>query len=171
MISLADILTIIILQIAYVSMLSVRFILMVKGFRYVAASMSAVEIGIYVVGFKLVLDHLDQPLHLAAYCISYGIGVLLGIKLEERLALGYISVQVITNAENSGLAAMLRSKGYGVTRLVGEGREGNRLVHIVVLPRKKQQQLCQEVLAADPNAFIISYEPKVFHGGFLTRRT
>ncbi len=170
MISLTDILTIAALQITYVTMLSVRFILMVKGFRYVAASMSAVEIGIYVVGFKLVLDHLDQPLHLAAYCISYGIGVLLGVKLEERLALGYISVQVITKEDNGGLAALLRSKGYGVTRWEGEGREGSRWVHIVILSRKQQQQLCHEVLSVDPNAFIVSYEPKVFHGGFLTRR-
>ena len=170
MIFLADILTIIALQIAYVSMLSVRLILMVKGFRYLAASMSAVEIGIYVIGFKLVLDNLDQPLHLAAYCISYGLGVLLGVKLEERLALGYISVQVITREESSGLAAMLRHKGYGVTRWEGEGREGSRWVHIVVVHRKKQKQLCEDVLAIDPNAFIISYEPKIFHGGFLTRR-
>ena len=170
MIPLADLLTIIALQVTYVSMLSVRLILMVKGFRYLAASMSAVEIGIYVIGFKLVLDHLEQPLHLAAYCISYGVGVLFGIKLEERLALGYVTVQIITKDDSGGLADMLRRKGYGVTRWEGEGREGSRWVHIVVVHRKKQQQLCQEVLAIDPNAFIISYEPKIFHGGFLTRR-
>ncbi|WP_276357610.1 DUF2179 domain-containing protein [Cohnella caldifontis] len=164
-------LSIVILQITYVTMLSVRFILMVKGFRYVAALMSAVEIGIYVVGFKLVLDNLDNPLNLVIYCLSYGAGVLLGVKIEERLALGYITVQVITKEERGELAAVLRSKGYGVTRWAGEGKEGLRWVHTVVLPRKRQPQLFQDVLAEDPNAFIVSYEPKVFHGGFLARRT
>jgi uncharacterized protein YebE (UPF0316 family) len=165
------ILSIIILQISYVTMLSVRFILMVKGFRYVAAMISAVEIGIYVIGFKLVLDNLNNPLNLVIYCLSYGAGVLLGVKIEERLALGYITVQVITKHEHEELAAALRSKGYGVTRWAGEGKEGLRWVHTVVLSRKRQPQLFQDVLAEDPTAFIVSYEPKVFHGGFLARRT
>jgi uncharacterized protein YebE (UPF0316 family) len=165
------ILSIVILQISYVTMLSVRFILMVKGFRYVAAMMSAVEIGIYVIGFKLVLDNLNNPLNLVIYCLSYGAGVLLGVKIEERLALGYITVQVITRDEHEELAAALRSKGYGVTRWAGEGKEGSRWVHTVVLSRKRQHQLFEDVLAEDPNAFIVSYEPKVFHGGFLARRT
>jgi uncharacterized protein YebE (UPF0316 family) len=169
--SIAVILSIIALQIAYVTLLSVRFILMVKGFRYIAALMSAVEIGIYVTGFKLVLDNLNQPVNLAVYCLGYAAGVLLGVRIEERLALGYIAIQVITKDEIAHLADTLRSKGYGVTRWVGEGREGPRWVHTVVLPRKRQQQLFADVLAEDPNAFIVSYEPKVFHGGFLARRS
>jgi uncharacterized protein YebE (UPF0316 family) len=166
----AVILSIIALQITYVSMLSIRFILMVKGVRYIAALMSAVEIGMYVIGFKLVLDNLNNPLNLIVYCLSYGAGVLLGIKIEERLAIGYIAVQVTTSNEFGELAALLRSKGYGVTRWMGEGKEGRRWVHNVVLPRRLQPQLYRDVLAEDPNCFIVSYEPKMFHGGFLTRR-
>jgi uncharacterized protein YebE (UPF0316 family) len=166
----AVLLSIMALQITYVSMLSIRFILMVKGVRYIAALMSAVEIGIYVIGFKLVLDNLDNPLNLFIYCLSYGAGVLLGVKIEERLAIGYIAVQVTTSEQFGELATLLRSKGYGVTRWVGEGKEGRRWVHNVVLPRKLQPQLYRDVLAEDPNCFIVSYEPKMFHGGFLTRR-
>ncbi|WP_256760959.1 DUF2179 domain-containing protein [Cohnella sp. WQ 127256] len=162
--------TIMALQITYVSMLSIRFILMVKGIRYIAALMSAIEIGIYVVGFKLVLDNLDNPLNLLIYCLSYGVGVLLGVKIEERLAIGYITVQIITKTEFEELAALLRGKGYGVTRWAGDGREGKRWVLNIVLPRKLQQQLYRDVLAEDPNCFIVSYEPKAFHGGFLARR-
>jgi uncharacterized protein YebE (UPF0316 family) len=164
------ILSIMALQITYVTMLSIRFILMVKGIRYIAALMSAVEIGIYVIGFKLVLDNLDNPLNLLIYCLSYGTGVLLGVKIEERLAIGYITVQIITSEEFRELAALLRGKGYGVTRWAGDGKEGLRWVHNVVLPRRLQQQLYRDVLAEDPSCFIVSYEPKLFHGGFLTRR-
>lgn len=165
------ILSIMALQITYVSMLSIRFILMVKGVRYVASMMSAVEIGIYVIGFKLVLDNLDNPLNLVIYCLSYGAGVLLGIKIEERLAIGYITVQITTKEQYGDLATMLREQGYGVTRWAGDGREGPRWVHNVVLPRKHQNNLYEQVLAVDPSCFIVSYEPKAFHGGFLTRRT
>ncbi|TVX97407.1 DUF5698 domain-containing protein [Cohnella terricola] len=164
------ILSIIVLQITYVTMLSVRFILMVKGIRYVAAMMSAVEIGIYVIGFKLVLDNLNNPLNLLIYCLSYGAGVLLGVKIEERLAIGYITVQITTKEEYGDLADLLRAKGYGVTRWAGDGREGRRWVHNVVLPRRRQQQLYRDAIEIDPNCFIVSYEPKAFHGGFMTRK-
>lgn len=165
-----SILLIIVLQLAYVSLMSVRFIVMVKGIRYVAAGISAVEIGIYVIAFKIVLDNLTSPLHLVVYCLSYAGGVLLGTKLEERLAIGYITVEVIVDESYEGLAVMLRENGYGVTRWLGEGKEGKRYVHSVVTQRKKQKRLYEDVMAVAPQAFIVSYEPKWFHGGFMANR-
>lgn len=143
---------------------------MVKGISSIASIMSAIEIGMYVIGFKLVLDNLANPIHLIIYCVSYGIGVFLGIKIEERIAIGYITVQITTKEETGLLAEYLREKGYGVTRWSAEGREGVRFVHNIVLSRKKQKQLYEDSLAYDPDCFIVSYEPKHFHGGFLTRR-
>lgn len=158
------------LQVTYVSLLTIRFILMVKGFRYIAALMSAVEIGIYVIGFKIVLDHLHEPVNLIVYCLSYGLGILLGTKIEERLALGFVTIQAVTNAEFGHMADDLRSKGYGVTVWQGEGKEGSRWIISVVLHRKEQHQLYQEILAIDPQAFVVSYEPNLFHGGFLVKK-
>ncbi|SEB99720.1 DUF2179 domain-containing protein [Paenibacillus sp. GP183] len=158
------------LQVTYVSLLTIRFILMVKGFRYIAALMSAVEIGIYVIGFKIVLDHLHEPVNLIVYCLSYGLGILLGTKIEERLALGFVTIQAVTNAEFGHMTDDLRSKGYGVTVWQGEGKEGSRWIISVVLHRKEQHQLYQEILAIDPQAFVVSYEPNLFHGGFLVKK-
>jgi uncharacterized protein YebE (UPF0316 family) len=90
-------------------------ILTVKGYRYVATVVSCIDIMIYVIGLKIVLDNLDKPINLLVYCLSYGIGILIGIKIEEWLALGFVTVQVTTNGNNADLAAGLRQKGYGVT--------------------------------------------------------
>lgn len=158
------------LQITYVSMLSARLILMVKGFRYIAALISAFEIGIYVIGFKIVLDHLHEPINLIVYCLSYGLGILLGTKIEQRLALGYVTVQAVTREEFRYMPSILRSKGYGVTAWFGEGREGERLIISAVIHRKGQKQLYREILAIDPQAFVVSYEPNFFHGGFLLKK-
>jgi uncharacterized protein YebE (UPF0316 family) len=163
-------LVIVFLQIVYVSMMTTRFILMIKGIRYVAALMSAVEIGIYVIAFKIVLDHLNEPINLMVYCLSYGLGILVGTKIEERLALGYITMQVVTKKTDIGLAEQLREKGYGVTSWNGEGQGGShRTVLTIVIHRKKQSILYQYILSKDPEVFIVSYEPKHFHGGFLTK--
>ena len=156
------------LQVAYVSMLSVRMILMIKGFRYWAALISAFEIGFYFIGFKIVLDSLDNPLNLIVYCASYGIGILVGTRIEERLALGYVTVQVVVSGQSySPLVSTLREKGYGVTGWTVEGLEGPRWLLWIVTKRKNQNALYRDILSIAPQAFIVSFEPNFYHGGFL----
>ena len=164
-------LLILILQVAYVSLLAVRMILMIKGFRYWAALISSFEIGFYFIGFKIVLDSLDNPLNLIIYCASYGLGILVGTKIEEWLALGHVTVQVVVNGNSySHLVKELRNKGYGVTGWAAEGLEGQRWIIWIVTTRKKQNTLYRDILALEPHAFIVSFEPNYFHGGFLLRR-
>ena len=54
-------LTIFVINIAYVSFLTMRTISTLKGYRYVAASLSVCETFIYIMGLGLVLDNLDKP--------------------------------------------------------------------------------------------------------------
>ena len=70
-------------------------ILTLKGYRYIAAVVSMVEVVIYVVGLGLVLDNLNEIQNLIAYAVGYGCGVIIGTKIEEKLALGYVTVNVI----------------------------------------------------------------------------
>src|SRR5690606_19457601 len=84
------------INIVYVTFFTVRMILTLKGYRYIAAAVSMVEVVIYVVGLGLVLDNLNEIQNIIAYAVGYGIGVIIGSKIEEKLALGYITVNVIT---------------------------------------------------------------------------
>lgn len=87
---------ILIINIVYVSFFTIRMILTLKGQRYLAAFISTIEVVIYVIGLGLVLDNLNEIQNLIAYAVGYGIGVIAGMKIEEKLALGYITVNVIT---------------------------------------------------------------------------
>jgi uncharacterized protein YebE (UPF0316 family) len=158
-------LLIVVLQIIYVSLLTIRTILTVKGFQLWASLLSAMDIFVYVIGFKIVLDNLNQPVNLAVYCISYGLGLFIGMKIEEKLALGYINVSVITKKENVYLPEQLQAAGYDVTSWFGEGVEGERLVLLISAHRKQQNELSELITTLDPNAFILTYESKYFHGG------
>ncbi|MYL61387.1 DUF2179 domain-containing protein, partial [Virgibacillus halodenitrificans] len=66
---------ILVINIVYVSLSTVRMILTLKGRRYIAAIVSMFEIVIYVVGLGLVLDNLDQIQNLIAYAVGFGTGV------------------------------------------------------------------------------------------------
>ncbi len=72
------------------------------------------------------LDNLDQIQNVIAYALGYGLGVIVGMKIEEKLALGYIMVNVITKELDLDLPKQLREKGYGVTNWVAGGLEGDR---------------------------------------------
>ncbi|WP_368738761.1 DUF5698 domain-containing protein, partial [Escherichia coli] len=47
-------------------------ILTLKGYRYIAAFVSMVEIVIYIVGLGLVLDNLNEIQNIIAYALGYG---------------------------------------------------------------------------------------------------
>lgn len=156
-------------QILYVSFFTIRMIVMLKGMRTVAALLSMGEVFIYVMGLSLVLDRLNEPANLIAYCIGYGAGVIVGSKIEERMALGYLVVQIITDSVNEKLPNYLRDKGYGVTSWIGEGRDRPRLMMNVLTKRKNQRNLMALVSEFDSKAFMTSYEPTHFTGGFWAR--
>lgn len=157
------------INIVYVTFFTVRMILTLKGYRYIAAGVSMVETVIYIVGLGLVLDNLDQIQNLVAYAVGYGSGVIVGSKIEEKMALGYITVNVITSEETKRLPNELRNLGYGVTDWVANGRDGGRQSMQILTPRKMELKLYQAITNIDPKAFIISYEPKTIHGGFWVK--
>lgn len=160
---------ILIINIVYVTFFTLRMILTLKGQRYLAAVTSMLEILVYVIGLGIVLDNLNEIQNLIAYAVGYGLGVIVGMKIEEKLALGYITVNVITKEFDSDIPNALRNRGYGVTHWLADGREGPRLMMQILTSRKSEHDLYDSVKALDTKAFIISHEPKAFYGGFWVK--
>ncbi len=160
---------ILIINVVYVSMFTIRMILTLKGRRYIAAFVSMFEIVVYIFGLGLVLDNLNEIQNVIAYALGYGIGVVIGSIIEEKLALGYITVNVVSGNPDLNFTRRLREKGYGVTSWSAYGMDGDRLSMQILTPRKYELKLYEEIKTIDPKAFIISYEPKQIYGGFWVK--
>ncbi len=160
------VLIILVINIIFVSLLTLRMLFTFKGQRYMAVLVSAAEAFVYIIGLGLVLENLDQIQNLFAYAGGFALGILTGSKIEEKLALGYTTVKVISKYADRSFADMLRQQGFGVTSWIGYGRLGKRLVMEILTSRKDQKDLYNHIIAYDPDAFIISYEPQHFRGGF-----
>ncbi|WP_457826582.1 DUF5698 domain-containing protein, partial [Staphylococcus aureus] len=63
---------------------------------YYAAALSFVEVLVYVIGLGMVMSGLDQIQNVIAYAFGFSIGIIVGMKIEEKLALGYSVVNVTT---------------------------------------------------------------------------
>src|SRR5699024_5535348 len=83
--------------------------------------------------------------------------------------LGYQVVNAITAEKDKDLPMQLRNLGYGVTHSYSYGRDGERTTMQILTPRRHEKKLISTIVELDPNAFIVSYEPKSIHGGFWTK--
>lgn len=164
------ILVIIVINILYVSLFTLRVMIVIKGFRVLASILSMAEVFVYLMGLTIVLDNLDKPLNIAAYCFGWGLGVYVGSKIESYLALGYVVMEVIADPLVVHLPEKIREKGYGVTSWVADGKDGKRIVMKVLAKRNREPKLKELITSISPGAFMISYEPTHFNGGFLVKR-
>ncbi|HCX2630260.1 TPA: DUF2179 domain-containing protein [Staphylococcus aureus] len=163
------VLTIFIINVCYITFLTMRTILTLKGYRYIAALVSFLEVLVYIVGLGLVMSNLDHIQNIIAYAFGFSIGIIVGMKIEEKLALGYTVVNVTSAEYELDLPNELRNLGYGVTHYAAFGRDGSRMVMQILTPRKYERKLMDTIKNLDPKAFIIAYEPRNIHGGFWTK--
>lgn len=161
---------ILVINIVYVSFSTMRMILTLKGRRYLAAFVSTFEVVIYIIGLSIVLENLEAIQNIIAYAVGFALGIIIGSKIEERLALGYITVNVISTNPELPFTKELREKGFGVTTWKSFGMDGDRLSIEVLAPRKQEVYLYKLITEIDPKAFIISYEPKHIQGGFWVKQ-
>ena len=163
------VLAIFVVNVAYVSFLTMRTILTLKGYRYVAAVVSFLEVLVYVVGLGMVMSSLDQIQNIIAYAFGFSIGIIVGMKIEEKLALGYTVVNVTSSEYELDLPRQLRDLGYGVTHYTAYGRDGDRLILQILTPRRFEFKLIDTIKQIDNKAFIVAYEPRTIHGGFWAK--
>ena len=164
-----EIVLILILQLIYVPLLSLRTIFMVKGKSLLSGMFGMIESLIYVFGLSLVFSGDQSGLAMAVYAVGFGLGILAGGYIESKLAIGYTNLNVYITTKNNELIHELREKGFGVTLLEGEGRAGVRYKLEILTRRDREDEAIRLMEEHEPGAFVISYEPRKFKGGFLLK--
>lgn len=164
-----EILLILLLQLIYVPLLSLRTIFMVKGKTLLSGMFGMVEALIYVFGLSLVFSGDQSELAMVVYAVGFGLGILVGGFIESKLAIGYTSLNVNITNKNMELVQKLRELGFGVTIYEGEGRDSIRYKLEILTRRDREEELIELIGEYEPRAFMISYEPRRFKGGFLLK--
>lgn len=157
------------INLVYITLNTIRVILTMRGYRKVAPILAVIEVTIYTLGLSLVMQYLSEPIYLIVYALGFGVGIYTGMLIEDRMALGYSVVYIVTNSLDHALAENLRELGYGVTIQAGYGRDGDRLILTVLAPRSKEVQLFKAIDELRPTAFYYSSEAKYIQGGFWTK--
>ena len=162
-------LLIFIARVTDVTLATLRMLMVVQGRKIYSACIGFVEILIYVTALNQVVNNLDRVGNLIAYALGFACGNFIGITIENKIALGTLSVQIIHKADNGKeLVDELRETGFGVTTFVAQGREGDRDVINAVIRRKDLEKIKKIVYKFDPDAFIITNSISPISGGYFS---
>jgi uncharacterized protein YebE (UPF0316 family) len=136
-----------------VSMDTIRVIMVAKGYRNYAPAIGFFQSLIWVITISRVMVNLENWTAYIGYAGGFALGTYVGMRLEEKLALGHELIRVITKSDASELITNLRKKGFPVTSVSGRGSEGDVGILFVILKRKTIQQVVEIINAYNPKAF------------------
>ena len=158
--TLGNALLIFLLRVTDVSMGTVRMIMIMRGMRRWAALIGFVEVSIWVVAISRVIGNLDTVWNVVGYSGGFATGTLLGMWIENKLALGHADVRIISMTKGREIAEIIRRAGYGATQLQAEGQSGPVYVTSVVAPRKQVADIVRLVNKVDATAFVTIEETR-----------
>ncbi|MCK4259316.1 MAG: DUF2179 domain-containing protein [Halanaerobiales bacterium] len=150
-----------------VSMGTIRTIFTIRGKWKQAAFIGFFEVIIYVSALGMIVQNLNKPINLIAYGLGFACGIMVGSKIEERLALGYITVQVVLKDDSVELTNLLREEGYGVTTFDAEGLIGPKKVLNIFVLRKNLNQIINVIHDFQRDAFITVMDARSTMGGYI----
>lgn len=82
------------------------------------------------------------------YALGRTLGVLIGGKIEERLALGILEVDVFFNNKDKmiQIAEKLREEGYTVNNFLARGNNGDRRYKVEVVIKRKEFKILESIM-------------------------
>ena len=153
-----------------VALMTLRITFVGRGNKLLSAACGLIEEILWVVVVSAVLTNIStDPLAAVMYCAAFTIGIVLGIMLENRLAVGLTSVQIVSMAaDGEKVGPALREQGFGVTVLNGHSVDGTkRDVIFVQLKRKRMRECAALVRSIDPDAVISISDTRSVIGGYV----
>ncbi len=154
-------------RICDVTLGTLRIIFLSKGYKYIAPFLGFFEVLIWVVAISQLLSNMSNWVAYIAYAGGYATGNFVGMLIEERIAIGTLLLRITTPKNGYDLMNLLRSHGFGVTLIVGEGVNGKVSIIQTVTSRKMIKKVESILISYDPNLFYTIEDVRmVKHGVF-----
>ena len=156
-------------KVAHVSLATVRILLLVRGKRLLAAGIGFFEASLFVLALKEVFLSTDHIWGVIVYALGVATGNFTGSMVEERMAVGFVTAQIVSLTYTDSIVEALREEGFGVTVIEGCGKDGPHQVLNVYVKRKDLARLMNIVEKADVRAFVSIMDTKKIIGGYFSR--
>jgi uncharacterized protein YebE (UPF0316 family) len=156
---------------AVVALDTVRTIFIARGVKTLATVLGLLEATIWLFAISQVMQNLTQASCFVGYAAGFTIGTYLGMRIEEKLAIGTQVVRIITVREATALIAALRRAGYGVTSIGADGATGGVHVLFTIVERKLIQCVVNIIEQFDPQTFYVIEDVRIANRGVFPTRS
>ncbi len=146
-------LLIFIAEVCVVTFGTLRIIFIARGQKIIAPLLGFFEVFIWLLAMCQVMQNLSDWSCFIAFALGFTLGSYLGIIIEKKLALGAVSVRIITHRDAAALIDGLRAADFGVTSVDGEGATGKVRIVMTVVKRKQLPEIVALIETHHPGAF------------------
>jgi uncharacterized protein YebE (UPF0316 family) len=145
---------------------TLRVLVVMRGRKPLAWVLGFFQALIFVLAISSVLKDLDNLLNIVGYAAGFATGNVVGMWIEERLAIGHMHLSIVSSRWGAAIAEKMRHEGYAVTEVPARGKDGTVTMLNCSVLRKNVQQVHALVNEIDPNAFTTAEDVRPVRRGF-----
>jgi uncharacterized protein YebE (UPF0316 family) len=161
-------LIIFLVRIVDVTLGTLSTVLVIRGKRTLGSIIGFIDVVIWFLVVRQALSIESASIWIAfAYAGGYAMGTYAGSWLEEKIAIGNSSVNIITKGLRYDLVDTLRETGFGVSSLVIQGKDKENLLILVDVNRRKVKDVTDIANKLASDSYIsISDTRQIINGYF-----
>lgn len=150
---------------------TVRIVMVAKGEKIWAPVLGFFEVTIWLLAISSIFENLDNWVCYIAYGLGFAMGNYVGLKVEEKLAMGIVKIQIITRKPADNLIDKLIDSGYGITHQNAKGGKEKVSIIYSIIKRTEIEKMAEQIKLYNPKAFYSIEDVKfVSHGVFNHKR-
>jgi uncharacterized protein YebE (UPF0316 family) len=150
---------------------TLRHVFISKGFRKIVPVLGFFEVLIWIVVVAQVMKNLNNVACYFAWAGGFATGTYLGLKIEERLALGLQVIRIITNQNCDELIVALKNENHGITVVDAQGGVGPVQMVFTILKRQNVNAVEELIRRHNPTAFYTIEDVKGTSQGVFSSKT
>ena len=145
---------------------TLRVLFVMRGKKPLVWILGFFQTIIFVVAFTSVLANLDNLFNLFGYAAGFATGNVIGIALEQRLAVGHTRMHIISPRRGTAIAEHLREGGYAVTEIPARGKDGMVTMLECNVRRREAVKVDQLIRDVDETAFVTAEDVRPVRRGY-----
>lgn len=154
-----------------VSIGTMRIIFVSKGNKSIAPILGFFEVFIWIIAIGQIMVNLNNFACYFGYAAGFATGNYVGLRLEERLAMGNMLIRVISQKDTNDLIKNLNVKGYGATVVEGEGSLGKVQLIYSIVKRENIGEVIEIIHEFNPKAFYSIEDIKKVSSGIFPNQS
>ncbi len=146
---------------------TLRVIFTMRSNKFWVWMLGFINSAIWVLTFVFVLSDIDNIVNIIVYAAGFATGNVIGMWIEDKLAIGFAEVRVISSNWGAAILDNLRENDYAVTEILARGKDGTVSVITSSIRRSQIHDFEKLVRAIDADAFITTEDVIAVQRGFL----